>query len=520
MLSRYFLSSLRTSRISHDAKVLLPRYGGHPFVTHWAGTVLSTLDSRDVIFYLPQLVQALRWDKSGNLSDYLALMARQSVLICHQLLWCTAAYTDAPNENDENSIIFVKRIIQLQHRIKAEMSDKGRKKWAEESGFFEGVTAVSGVLLPLLGQELKIRKTLETQLDQLKVQGHLYLPTNPDTRVVGIDVGGSAPMKSHAKVPILVNFRVRSEIYEECHDDEHLQQLHDEQGDAEKVSLLFATLGANLPSSGVKGNERLQACIFKVGDDVRQDMMALQIIEFCKKIFDAQHLDVFLFPYKVIATHPNEGIIEVVPNSQSRDQLGKKSDGNLYKWFLSRYGSPNCESFQKARDAFIRSMAAYSVVSYILQVKDRHNGNILVDNDGHVIHIDFGFLFDISPGGDLKFERSPFKLTQEMVDILGGTLETEQFAWMMELSTKSFLVMREHMDEILVLVELMFNSGFPCFKEHSMENLRKRFVPEMDVVQACEYFTRDVIFASWSKMSTFTTWFYDKFQAYQNKIEY
>lgn len=500
-----WLMRWRNCAASDALRVLLSRFGGHPFVTHWAGTVLQSLGTRRVLFYLPQLVQALRWDKSGRLMDYLANACKGSILICHQTLWCTAAYTDINDNDSEEELEFVKRVVQLQHRVKEEMTEATRKKWVEESSFFESVMAVSGILLPLLGQEGRIRKTLIVELSKLQPQGHLYLPTNPDTRVLGIDVESAAPMKSHAKVPVLVNFLVKTELYEETHDD----NPNVERVEAEPV----------LPVAGRDG-VRTQACIFKVGDDVRQDMMALQIIEFCKGVFEKQRLDVFLFPYKVIATHPNEGIIEVVPNSQSRDQLGKKSDGNLFNWFVTKYGAPNSPAFQSARDCFIRSMAAYSVVSYILQVKDRHNGNILVDNDGHLIHIDFGFLFDISPGGDLKFERSPFKLTQEMVDIMGGSVETEQFAWLMELATKCFLVLREHQEEILTMVELMLGMRFPCFKPHTMEHLRERFREELDVREACRFYTEDVILASWSRGSQFTTKLYDVFQAFQNRIDY
>jgi phosphatidylinositol kinase/protein kinase (PI-3 family) len=61
------------------------------------------------------------------------------------------------------------------------------------------------------------------------------------------------------------------------------------------------------------------------------------------------------------------------------------------------------------------------LVCYLLQIKDRHNGNIMIDKDGHIIHIDFGFLLTNAPGKGLKFERAPFKLTNDFVDVLGGT---------------------------------------------------------------------------------------------------
>lgn len=50
------------------------------------------------------------------------------------------------------------------------------------------------------------------------------------------------------------------------------------------------------------------------------------------------------------------------------------------------------------------------------QLPHRHNGNILIDGEGHILHIDFGFIFSNSPR-NLGFETAPFKLTNEFLEV-------------------------------------------------------------------------------------------------------
>lgn len=99
----------------------------------------------------------------------------------------------------------------------------------------------------------------------------------------------------------------------------------------------------------------------------------------------------------------------------------------------------------------------------MLQIKDRHNGNILIDSEGHMIHVDFGFLLSNSPG-NIKGEAGSFKLKAEYVDLLGGQ-NSRAFAKFQGLMVKGFIKLREHADELISFVEMTMLSGIdlPCF---------------------------------------------------------
>lgn len=77
----------------------------------------------------------------------------------------------------------------------------------------------------------------------------------------------------------------------------------------------------------------------------------------------------------------------------------------LAKFYRQYFG----DNFPEAQRNFVESLAGYSIFSYLLNVKDRHNANILMDNKGHLVHIDFGFLLTHFPG-IVCCEGAPFKL--------------------------------------------------------------------------------------------------------------
>lgn len=180
-------------------------------------------------------------------------------------------------------------------------------------------------------------------------------------------------------------------------------------------------------------NWDLVSVIVKTGADLRQEAFACQLISVCHKIWVDAGVDVWVKLMRILVTGESSGLIETITNGVSLHSLKRsltmasiESGKNprhriatLKDHFLKAFGEPDSKPHRAGVDAFKRSLAAYSVISYILQLKDRHNGNVLIDSEGHIVHIDFGFMLSNSPGS-VGFEAAPFKLTHEYVDVLGG----------------------------------------------------------------------------------------------------
>ncbi|KAJ2080126.1 phosphatidylinositol-4- kinase [Coemansia sp. RSA 988] len=260
---------------------------------------------------------------------------------------------------------------------------------------------------------------------------------------------------------------------------------------------------------------RLSA-IFKVGDDCRQDVLALQLIAVFKNIFTSCGLDLYLYPYRVVATAPGRGVIDVIPNSISRDQMGREKVNSLSDYFATKYHGVDSIQYQQARTNFVQSLAAYSVLSYLLQFKDRHNGNIMLDDEGHIVHIDFGFILDIAPGG-ITFESAPFKLTTEYVQVMGGSVEAQPYRLFCELCIKAYLACRPYAEKIIQVVALMLDSGLPCFKgESTLLKLRSRFQLDRTERDAAQFMADRISDSHENKRTVL----YDQFQKATNGIPY
>uniref|UniRef100_A0A3B4T861 PI3K/PI4K catalytic domain-containing protein n=1 Tax=Seriola dumerili TaxID=41447 RepID=A0A3B4T861_SERDU len=209
-------------------------------------------------------------------------------------------------------------------------------------------------------------------------------------------------------------------------------------------------------------------------------------------------------------------MIEPVLNAVSLHQVRKQSQLSLLDYFLQEHGSYTTEAFLTAQRNFVQSCAGYSLICYLLQVKDRQvrHTQFLTVSPRHIIHIDFGFILSSSPR-NLGFETSAFKLTSEFVDVMGG-LEGDMFIYYKMLMLQGLIAARKHMEKVLQIVEIMQQgSHLPCFHGSStIRGLKERFHMSLTEEQL-QLLVEQLVDGS---MRSITTKLYDSFQYVTNGI--
>uniref|UniRef100_A0AAQ5YFV1 phosphatidylinositol-4,5-bisphosphate 3-kinase n=1 Tax=Amphiprion ocellaris TaxID=80972 RepID=A0AAQ5YFV1_AMPOC len=215
----------------------------------------------------------------------------------------------------------------------------------------------------------------------------------------------------------------------------------------------------------------MMGIIFKNGDDLRQDMLTLQMIQLMENLWKTEGLDLRMIPYGCLSTGNKMGLIEVVKNSDTIANIQRNSSNSaataafnkdaLLNWLKSK--NPE-DKLEQAIEEFTLSCAGYCVATYVLGIGDRHNDNIMIRETGQLFHIDFGhFLGNFKRKLGINRERVPFILTYDFVHVIqqGRTNNSEKFERFREYCERAYKILCRNGTLFVNLFTMMKAAGLP-----------------------------------------------------------
>eukprot|EP00808_Paulinella_micropora_P023395 g3465.t1 len=250
--------------------------------------------------------------------------------------------------------------------------------------------------------------------------------------------------------------------------------------------------------------------LLKSGDDLRQDILTLQLLTVMDHIWLSRGLDLCLKPYAVVATGVNNlgegvGMIEAILDADTTSGIQMKFGGGIRGAFslkpLREYllvHNPSEAEQTLAVKNFTRSTAGYCVATYILGIGDRHNGNIMVAQSGHLFHIDFGhFLGHFKTKFGVKRERTPFVFTKEMAYVITNgnkkLKDSPEYKGFEDLCSQAFLACREFAVDLENLFILMLSAGMPeLMLQEDVYYLREMLLPDQTTDEATKHFKQQL----------------------------
>eukprot|EP00118_Oscarella_pearsei_P004619 m.20043 g.20043 ORF g.20043 m.20043 type:complete len:1310 (+) comp27959_c0_seq1:623-4552(+) len=432
---------------------------------------LKELSNEELQLYLLQLVQGLKYEPYDDsfLARFLLKRALRSKMIGHSLFWYLRAEFKMSR--------FVNRFGAL---LEAYLRYCGKAMLNEiycECQALNALNPIASALQQLNEPKEKGISFLHDKLRESMMPESFLLPYNNRLRVGKLLISRCKFMTS-SKKPLWLEF----------------ENADPSAKDEEPVKFLF-----------------------KLGDDLRQDMLTLRTLMIMDRLWQEKGLNLHLLPYGCTATGVKEGVIEAVSSALTVTRIhmaaGSKSfnEKAITNW-LSEYVSAipafadcclscshNTEKDirQKANMRFVNSCAGYCVASFVLGIADRHGDNIMVGTNGNVIHIDFGhFLGNVKHFRlwrlKIKKEMLPFALGADFVHVMGGD-KSSQFKTFRSICSKAYNVLRENSGLFLDLFHLMKSTGMKeLASTDDIVYLKEKLMPEATAEAAEKHFQRQI----------------------------
>ncbi|XP_055931311.1 phosphatidylinositol 3-kinase catalytic subunit type 3-like [Argiope bruennichi] len=196
--------------------------------------------------------------------------------------------------------------------------------------------------------------------------------------------------------------------------------------------------------------------IFKLGDDLRQDQLILQTIFLMDKLLLHENLDLKLTPYRVLACSSKHGFVQYIESSAINTIIDEYKDIQSYLRAQAPSENGAFGIAAEVMENYVKSLAGYCVITYLLGVGDRHLDNLLLTKTGKLFHIDFGYIL----GRDPKPMPPQMKLSKEMVDAMGG-IHSDFYNIFRQHAVTAFLILRRHGNLFLNLFSLMVDASVP-----------------------------------------------------------
>ncbi|XP_033619999.1 phosphatidylinositol 4-phosphate 3-kinase C2 domain-containing subunit alpha isoform X3 [Fukomys damarensis] len=415
-----------------------------------AVTWIEAISDDELTDLLPQFVQALKYEVylNSSLVHFLLSRALGNIQIAHNLYWLLK---DALHDTQFGT--------RYEHVLGALLSVGGKRLREELSKQMKFVQLLGGVAEKVKqasgsARQVVLQRSME-RVQSFFLRNRCRLPLKPSLVAKELNIKSCSFFSSNA-VPL-------------------------------KVTMV------NADPMGEEIN-----VMFKVGEDLRQDMLALQMIKIMDKIWLKEGLDLRMVIFKCLSTGRDRGMVELVPASDTLRKIqveygvtGSFKDKPLAEW-LRKY-NPSEEEYEKASENFIYSCAGCCVATYVLGICDRHNDNIMLRSTGHMFHIDFGkFLGHAQMFGSFKRDRAPFVLTSDMAYVInGGEKPTIRFQLFVDLCCQAYNLIRKQANLFLNLLSLMIPSGLPELTSiRDLKYVRDALQPQTTDAEATIFFTR------------------------------